>query len=134
MKRNFLIDKNTISGISEPFEIDTQVTVMALGLDPLDTVSFAIVQLSDPARVQCECPPGNVVFPSVIDEVPLMCCGEPIELTRDNPYVVFDSPQGAKIRATLNFDGVPATQYVFYVVTNTQNVNDRMRGCPCAPV
>lgn len=131
MKRNFLIDKDTVSGVSDPFEIDIQVTVMALGLEPLDTVTFSIVQLSDPARVACECPPAAVVFPSIIDDIPLTCCGEPITLSRTRPYVILDAPQGAKIRATLNTNAPPDTQFVFYTVTNTQNVNDRMRGCPC---
>ena len=58
-------------------------------------------------------------------------------LTRDNPWVIIDSPQGTKIRAKLETASsgevvVPTDQLVVYNETNTENVNDRMRGCACA--
>jgi hypothetical protein len=130
-----LIDKDTISGISNPFEIAEQVTVMALGLEPDDTVTFFIVLLSIPPRVQCECPPVQVQFVSIVDEVPLVCNGNPVTLSRDNPFVVLDAPQGFKLRAKLNqvITAPLSTQTVFLNERTTTHINDRLRGCEVAP-
>lgn len=128
-----LIDKLTVAGTSDPFDIGEQVTVVALGLEPTDVVYFEIVLLSDPVRNMCACPPLLVTPVSVIDAVPLLCCGERVELTRNKPFVVIDVPQNAKLRAVLQQTppGPITTQFVYYSTTNTKNVNDRLRGCPC---
>lgn len=125
-----LISRDTISGVSPPFEIREQITVVALGLEPLDVVTFWLVLQTTPVRDPCACPPGQVVLPAVLDEVQLRCCGTPVVLTRANPFVVLDAPQGITMRAKLATI-TPSTQSVVYQETNTANVNDRMRGCPC---
>ena len=125
-----LINSDTISGISIPFEIRHQITVVALGLEPLDTVTIWLVLQTTPVRDPCACPPGQVVLPSVLDEVQLACCDVPIVLNRDRPFVVLDAPQGISLRAKL-VTITPSTQWVGYQETSTANVNDRMRGCPC---
>jgi hypothetical protein len=133
---DMLISRNIISGISKPFEVSDQVTVYAYNLEPGQRVSFEIVALSELIKSACgNCPPA-VTLPSVVDSMPLKCCGDLIAITRDQPWVVIDSPQGAKIRARLETSGgvivVPNDQLVVYNKTNTINVNDRMRGCACA--
>ena len=134
---NVLISRNIVSGVSEPFEVSKQVTVYAYNLQPNEQVTFHIVALSELVKSACgNCPPA-VTLPTVVDEMPLLCCGERIVLTRDNPWVIIDSPQGTKIRAKLETASsgevvVPTDQLVVYNETNTENVNDRMRGCACA--
>ena len=134
---HMLISRNVVSGISEPFEVSKQVTVNAYNLQVGQRVSFYIVALSELVKTACgNCPPA-VTLPTVVDEMPLLCCGERIVLTRDNPWVIIDSPQGTKIRAKLETASsgevvVPTDQLVVYNETNTENVNDRMRGCACA--
>jgi hypothetical protein len=128
---NILINRLTADGISETFEATSQITVTALGLEDGDTVSFWIVLLTDMQRDPCSCPPGRVTLPQVLDEVPLQCCGEPVLLTRDNPFVIIDAPLNQLMRAKL-VTALPSTQLVYFNFTNTHNVNDRLRGCPCA--
>lgn len=128
---NILINRLTAGGVSETFEATSQITVTALGLEPGDEVSFWIVLLTDMQRDPCSCPPGRVVLPEVLDEVQLTCCGEEVLLTRDNPFVIIDAPLNQLMRAKL-FTSLPSTQLVYFNFTNTQNVNDRLRGCPCA--
>ena len=60
----------------------------------------------------------------------LSCCGEPVVLSRDRPFVVLDAPQGSKLRARLETT-LQDTQVVWFQNTATTNVNDRLRGCPC---
>lgn len=125
-----IITSDTLNGISLPFEIAHQITVVALGLEPLDTVTFWFVLQTTPVRDPCACPPGQVVLPAVLDEVQYLCCDVPVVLTRARPFVVLDAPQGVTMRAKL-VTLIPSTQVVAYQETTTVNVNDRMRGCPC---
>lgn len=131
-----LINRNVLSGVSDPFEVAGQITVYAYNLQPGERISFEVVALSELVKTACgSCPPA-VVLPSIVDAMPLNCCGEIITLTRDRPWVIIDSPQGAKLRAKLETSAgvavVPSDQLVVYSTTNTLNVNDRMRGCACA--
>lgn len=120
-------------GASAPFVVTNQVTVVARGLEPGDEVTLWLVLMTEPMKDPCSCPPGQVVLPDVLDEVQLECCGEPIVLTRERSWAIIDSPQQTPIRAKLALVGAPSTQSVYLNDTNTANVNDRMRGCPCAP-
>jgi hypothetical protein len=124
-----LINKDTISGVSETFEIASQATFVALGLEPGDTITFFLVLLSEALRPACPCPPYAVTFPSIVDEVPLLCNGEPITLSRDNPFVVLDAPQGFKLRAKLNATVPYTTQILLMNELTTTAINDRLRGC-----
>lgn len=133
-----LINANSLDGVSPTFEVMDQVTVYAYGLEPDQRVAFYMVALSEMIRSACGpgCPP-MVQLPAVTDEMQLLCCGDPIYLTRDQPWVIIDSPQKAKLRAkledALGVPQVPAVQtLVTFRVTNTNHVNDRMRGCACA--
>lgn len=131
----FLINKNTIDNVSATFEVDDQVTIYAAGLDTTDVVQIEMVQISDAAPSDpCGCPPGAVVLPGVLDSMVLMCCGEPIQLTREKPFVIVDAPQDQLLRVRLiqaNPNQPIDTQRVWLRPTKTRNVNDRLRGCPC---
>lgn len=98
-----LIDRKVaVDGVSDTFEISSQVTITALGLEPTDQVTFWLTLLSEPLKGECPCPPLTVQFPQVLDEVQLACCGTPVVLSRENPFVVLDAPQGIKLRAKIN--------------------------------
>lgn len=125
-----LIHRDTVDGYSEAFEVRKQATIYAAGLEPGDTVEFYMLLISSMEVAKCVCPPGQVQLPSVIDEMQLLCCGEPIVLTRENPYIIIDAPLRTKLRAHLT-TSMPTTQVVWMEETDTANVNDRMRGCPC---
>lgn len=131
-----LINRNTLTGISEPFDVSGQLTIYAYNLVGTEKVVFEIVALSELVKSACgNCPPA-VQLPTVVDAIPLQCCGELIQLSREMPWVIIDSPQGAKVRAKLQTNMgaavTPTDQLVVYSTTNTLNVNDRMRGCACA--
>ena len=126
---NVLLSKDT-GDISQPILLKSQLTIAAFGLLGDDAVTFEAVILSDPLKASCQCPPGQVVMPTVAQAFPLECCAAAIRLTEDQPFVVLDAPQGFLIRATWNVlptDG----QVVMYEETNTPNLNGRLRGCPC---
>lgn len=125
-----LIDKDTVSLMSAPFELTRQVTVYAYSLEDEDTVTFELVSLTKPFKADCQCPPGQVVYPSVDDAMPPTCCSTAITLSRAQPWVIIDAPQGAYIRALLHAAAVSA-QSVQMEDTNVPNVTERMRGCAC---
>lgn len=124
-----LLNRDT-GDTSQAHDIGQQLTIVAQGLEDTDEVTVWLVQLSRFEMPPCSCPPGKVLMPSVLSETQLRCCGEPIVLTADMPYVILDAPQGWKFRVKWNVAN-PTTQVVSFEQTNTQNVNDRMRGCPC---
>ena len=131
-----IIDKDTLDGLSQPFEVPAgeQRMVVAYGLaDPDDEVAFELVKLSKFAPAPCQCPPGRVQLPAVIWWASLRCCGEPIRLTAEQPYVVIDNPQEILIRARLTLGGetLPEDVEVHLQTVAVSNLNDRMRGCPC---
>ena len=124
-----LLSKDT-GDISQPFTIKSQVTVVAFGLEGDDEVTFEVVLLSTALQPSCQCPPGQVVMPSVAAAFPLDCCGTPIKLTAERPFVVLDAPQGFPLRAAWNV--LPSEgQIVMYEETNTPNLTARLNGCPC---
>lgn len=130
--KHLLVNRDTLDGVSGTFEITNQITIHAQGLEPGDEVTIWLVQLTDPTLDPCSCPPGRVELPSVLDETQLLCCDIPVTLTRERPFVVLNEPQGIHLRVKLALVGAHSTQRVYYVHSNTQNVNDRLRGCPCA--
>lgn len=126
---NVLLSKDT-GDTSLPIALKSQLTIAAFGLTNTDEVTFEVVILTDPLKASCQCPPGQVILPSVAQSFPLDCCGTAITLTPARPFVVLDTPQGFLIRASWNVlptDG----QIVMYEETNTPNLNSRLNGCPC---
>lgn len=130
--RTILIDNQYIDGVSNVFDLNSQVTVWALGLEPADEVTFWLVLLTDPLKPTelCPCPPLAPIGPQILDEVQLTCCSDPITLSRERPYAVIDAPVGAKLRAKLEAAMI-TTQKVVMTTTQTNNISSYMRGCPC---
>lgn len=128
-----LITRHTVDLVSRPFKVAAkQLTVYATSLAPGEYVQFEMVQLSGQPKDMCECPPPNVQLPAVIWSAPLLCCGEPILLTPERPAVIIDFPQQVLVRAQLiTNDPEDTDALVRLQETQTPNVNDRMRGCPC---
>lgn len=115
---------------SETFEIPVggQVTVAALGLQPGDEVTFELVFTPAIQPDLCACPPGIVELPSVAAATPLVCCGQTVTLSPDQPFVVLDTPQGMRVRGVLDSQD-PSNIWVWAINTKTPNVTDRLRGC-----
>lgn len=111
----------------------SQMTIMAVGMDVGDFIEFQLVHVPSMNPDKCACPPGQVVLPSVAGFAILKCCGEPIRLTADNPVVILDSPQRMFLRAVLTASDTSGI-FAWAVESDTHNVNDRLRGCPCPEV
>lgn len=133
-----LITPLQVEEVSASFEISSQSTLIAFGLEPSDIVEVWMVQLTDAAKGSCPCSPYGVVLPSIRSESQLKCCGEPAILTPDQPFLVLDAPQKVKLRVKLVRPDnlIPlANQYVGLIESTTTEINDRLRGCPCvAPI
>lgn len=127
-----LIDKDTVSAVSQPFEVTTQLTIFAAGLAGSDYVELEVVAITPARRPSGDCPPYPVVLPTVSWSAPLKCCGDPIRLTPDQPFILLDHPQATKLRARLVTSDVGWTdKVVWFEVTKVEHPNDRMRGCSC---
>lgn len=115
---------------SDTFEIPVggQVTVVGLGLQHGDEVTFELVFTPAIQPDLCACPPGIVELPSVAASTPLVCCGQTVTLTVDQPFVVLDTPQGMRVRGVI--DSVdPSNIWVWAINTKTPHVTDTLRGC-----
>jgi hypothetical protein len=116
---------------SSSFAIARQVTVFGMGLVSGDTIRFEMLYIPTFRGDPCECPPLQGELPQVSAVATLTCCGEPVEITADRPFVVLDAPQGVLLRAVLNASD-PTSVVSWLAETNTLNVSDTLRGCPCA--
>lgn len=114
---------------SESFTLRSQVTIYAFGLGAGDRVTFEALSVPAP-EFACACPPGRATLPGVTGIIQLHCCGEPIELSEANPYVILDAPQNVQIRAKLESDN-PEFVTVWMVNTDTKNPAPWQQGCPC---
>lgn len=117
---------------SETFSVPIggQVTVAAFGLSGGDTVTFEMVLTPAMKADVCKCPPFKVELPSVGSAEPLRCCTGPVTISATNPYAIIDAPQNIGLRAILNTQD-PSGIHVWVFESNTRNVTERMRGCPC---
>lgn len=115
---------------SDTFEIPVggQVTVVGLGLQPGDAVTFELVFTPAIQPDLCACPPGVVEMPSVAAATPLKCCGKTVTLTSDQPNIIIDTPQGMRARAVIDAPD-PSNIWVWAINTQTPNVTERLRGC-----
>lgn len=89
--------------VSDPFLIESQITIVALGLQTGDTVDFWIDLVSDPVNA-----PGGVVLPTILQSTLLQTNGCSVQLTPANNWIVLDAPQGFLLHAQLHIAG-PAT-------------------------
>ena len=120
------------------FELKQQMTVVAMGMQPDDYITFEIVLISDAARAKiCGCRLLEAGTSSVYQLQPLMCpaCsdGSPrfVRVTPQNPIVVLDAPQGALLRAMYHGTGVDLhTVTVTVGESDTIDLTSTLRGCP----
>lgn len=120
------------------FELKQQMTVVAMGMQPDDYITFEIVLISDAARAKiCGCRLLESGMSSVYQLQPLMCpaCsdGSPryVRVTPQNPIVVLDAPQGALLRAMYHGTGVDLhTVTVTVGESDTIDLTSTLRGCP----
>lgn len=128
-----LFSPTSVSPYSTVFYVTGQKTIVALGFeDEEQEIVFRIVDM-EAAQTKCPCPPRVVTAPEVDKSAALTCCGEIIRLNINQPYVIIDAPQHIAIQAvyvtTATSPEYKAT--VWAIDTDTKNVTERMRGCPC---
>lgn len=120
------------------FELNHQKTVVAMGLQPDDYITFEIVRISDASRAKvCGCRLTESGLSSVVQLLPLTCpsCdnGTPslVRVTPENPIVVLDAPQGALMRAIFHGTGLDLHSVTVTLAdSDSINLSSTMRGCP----
>jgi hypothetical protein len=133
-----LFDSASVNLDSRIFQVNSQRTVVAVGMEPDDYITFEVVLLGSgtPSSV-CGCymtqmQPGTILG---VEELKCPACEtqtlRPVRLTDRNPVVVLDVPQGALLRAIYHGTGINLrTVAVHTYATSTPNLTDAMRGCP----
>lgn len=133
-----LFDSSSVNLDSRIFQVNHQRTVIAVGMEPDDFITFEVVLLGSgtPSSV-CGCyitqmQPGVILG---VEELKCPACESqilrPVRLTDRNPVAVLDVPQGVLVRAIYHGTGINLrTVTVHAYATNTPNLTDAMRGCP----
>lgn len=126
---------------SPTFELQGQRTVVAVGMMPGDFITFEIVRVIAGARsTVCGCRINEAEQAMIEGTEPLICPNtcpgdedpQLVTLTAENPIVILDRPQNTLLRAIYNGTGVDnQTVTAWAVESNTPNLTDAMRGCPC---
>lgn len=137
-KQVVLFDKASLAPESNVFAFDKQITISAIGIQGDDYITFERVELQAGKMPDvCGCIIISSTKPSIIGTAELNCptCEEsepqPIRLTRTNPIVVLDYPQGSALRAIYHGGGLETGEvYVVARQSNTTNLTDELRGCP----
>lgn len=133
-----LFDHTSIGPHSAVFDIPSQVTITAFGLQPDDYITFEALQLTPGARAfACGCVLTPAQEALIADTQQLQCpsCDSavlrPVRLTPSNPVVVLDSPQGISLRAVYHGTGLDLRSVrVTATHSDTSDLTDAMRGCP----
>lgn len=132
-----LFDQASTALDSPTFEANGQVTVVALGLQPDDYITFEVVHVVPGAKVACGCRVSQINPALIAGTLELQCPScesatlRPVRLTERNPVVVIDVPQNTLLRAIYHGDGIDLrTVNAWYEATATGDLSDAMRGCP----
>lgn len=140
MDTPIVLFNHTSANLDSPvFELDTQRTVVGIGLQPGDYITFEVITVAPAARAKiCGCR-ISAAGAAVVDGVQELLCpgcesedGEPVpvKLTAANPVVILDSPQGSLIRAMYYGTGVGLrTVTVWTTTSNAGSLTNEMRGC-----
>lgn len=135
--KNILFDQTSANLDSPVFRVGEQVTVIAVGMAPGDSITFEVISLisGDPSSI-CGCRLNKATNATIGSVQPLLCpsCESDgqvqVTLTENNPVVVLDWPQGALLRAMYHGTGIDdRTVTVWYNETETRSLTDAMRGC-----
>ena len=132
-----LFDQASANLDSPTFEANGQVTIIGMGLQDGDYLTFEVVNVVPGANVPCGCRISTLNPAQIAGTLELICpvCEtdtvRPVRLTERNPIVVIDHPQNTLLRAIYHGTGVDMrTADVWYEPTNTPFLTDAMRGCP----
>lgn len=133
-----LFDSASTNLDSPTFILNPQKTIIAVGMQPGDYITFEAVLLTkgDPASA-CGCFINRLVPGSVkgVEELQCPTCESDtpqlVRLTERNPVVVLDAPQGTLLRAIYHGTGIDMrTVTVAAYDSTTKDLTDSMRGCP----
>lgn len=134
-----LFDHTSANLDSPVFELDTQRTVVGIGLQPGDYITFEVITVAPAARAKiCGCrilAAGSAMVDGLQELVCPSCESEdtvpaPVKLTAANPVVILDSPQGSLIRAMYHGTGVGLrTVTVWTTHSDVGSLTAEMRGC-----
>lgn len=137
-KQIVLFNKDSLAPESNIFAFDKQITISAIGIQGDDYITFERVELQAGKMPDvCGCIIISASQPTIIGTAALNCptCEESepqlVRLTRTNPIVVLDYPQGSALRAIYHGPGLQTREvYVVARETSTTNLTDELRGCP----
>lgn len=138
MSRIVLFNSLSVNLDSATFEITRQRTFMAVGMEPGDFITFEIVKVAPGARsFVCGCRVSDAGV-GVIEGVQELQCPScealtqrPVRLTPQNPVVVLDFPQATILRVIYHGTGIDLGLVTVWTdETNTQDLDDDLRGCP----
>ena len=133
-----LFDSTSANNDSPVFLLDGQHTVVAVGLQPGDTITFEVITMAEGARANvCGCRIVGGLAASVEGLQQLLCpsCesegARAVALTAANPVVVLDAPQNSFIRAIFSGTGLGLRTVSAWVTKSASiDLTDAMRGCP----
>ena len=132
-----LFDQASANLDSPTFEANGQVTIIGMGLQDGDYITFEVVNVVPGANVPCGCRISTLNPAQIAGTQELICpvCEtdtvRPVRLTERNPIVVIDHPQNTLLRAIYHGTGVDMrTVSVWAENTATTDLTDALRGCP----
>lgn len=133
-----LFDHTSLNNDSPVFQLDGQHTVVAVGMQPDDVITFEVITIAEAARDKiCGCRIVGGLTASVEGMQQLLCptCESedlrPVTLTAKNPVVVLDAPHNSFLRAIYNGTGIGLQSVNAWVTKSaTTDLTDAMRGCP----
>lgn len=133
-----LFNPDSLDVYSVVFEVKTQLTVMATGMQPGDYISFEIIKISGDQRAKicgCRLTPAILATIEALQELQCPACEEltqrPVRVTPQNPTAVLDVPQGTLLRAVYHGTGLDLRSvYAWGVESSTPDLTDTLRGCP----
>ena len=133
-----LFDHTSLNNDSPVFQLDGQHTVVAVGMQPDDVITFEVITIAEAARDKiCGCRIVGGLTASVEGMQRLLCptCESedlrPVTLTAKNPVVVLDAPHNSFLRAIYSGTGIGMQSVNAWVTKSaTTDLTDAMRGCP----
>lgn len=145
-KPTILFNDASANSDSPVFALDTQKTVVGIGLQADDIVTFEVISIAAGARADvcgCRLTPALAAQVTGVQQLTCAVCKSgdlrPIQLTQRNPVVVLDVPEGALLRAIYSHQSEDPnyqsgldlrTATVSLYESHTRSVTDEMRGCP----
>lgn len=133
-----LFDNTSINLDSPVFQLDGQHSVVAVGMQPGDSITFEVITIAEAARANiCGCRITAGLAASVQGMQQLLCPScesqgiRPVTLSSTNPVVILDAPHNAFLRAIYSGTGIDMRTVTVWVAKSAStDLTDAMRGCP----